>query len=401
VPSSDDIAGQSELLVTHRRTLALLLQQHAQFGILYVPPYVVHAIEQTRAEIQRVKAVLLDWGVAVEDHPDDAPPVTAVEQAGAALKTMAGLMHAPGVRDDVLVFRESFEAACRQIDLLGMYKALHDLLHDLEFKCCRPILIGAGGFPHNSLFCDSLELHEGDLQQILHSLWELAERADFPPNERAWIAQLGQADDLLRQAIAEVDKQLLDRALFQLERVLNIHPTRINERLKDAARNLPLDSLIDTLTVVHARLARAERDSTGTDEISQGIAALRQIRDNLARLIDEHDAWQRFHPELRQFENHPEQHMQQLEWLWQDLKPTLVVLCSGRSDRWTQDLQLAGERLDRALAERGAVAIASPFHAFHSRFSLCFFRADKELKEQCFKLRLVDGPLRSVMGMLG
>jgi len=117
-------------------------------------------------------------------------------------------------------------------------------------------------------------------------------------------------------------------------------------------------------------------------------------------LIDEHDIWQMYDPELRQFEADPEQHIQQIEWLWQDLKPTIDALCTSRTDRWTQDLQKASDRLERVITARVAGAITGPFHSFHSRYSLCFLRADRELKDQCFKLRLVDGPLQSVIGML-
>ena len=46
MPGSDDIAEQQKILEMHRRALALLLEQHAQFGALYVPPYIVFGIEQ-------------------------------------------------------------------------------------------------------------------------------------------------------------------------------------------------------------------------------------------------------------------------------------------------------------------------------------------------------------------
>lgn len=383
--------------------LALLVQQQARFDAYYVPTHILLDIEQRRAHIRHIKSMLRHWALEVEDLPDDeppTPPISSADQASAALRTVAGLMSIPGVRADVMSFQESFATAWRQIDLLSTYKALHDLLHDLEFKCYRPMLIGTAAFPHNDLFRVSLELHESDLLEIIMSLGELADGPDFPTTERAMINQISQAAAVVREAIEQSSKDLLDRAIFLFERVLNVHPTRINERLKAAARGLPLDSLIGAMSTVRARLDLSRHEAAHVGQIGEGVTALRRIRDNLVRLIDEHDIWQMYDPELRQFEADPEQHIQQLAWLWQDLKPAVDGLCTNRSDRWTQDLRQASSRLERAIMARVAGTIAGPFHNFHSRYSLCFFRADKELKDQCFKLRLVDGPLQSVIGML-
>lgn len=401
MPDQEEIDNLHKLLKTHRRTLAHYRVQMARYGSAFVPAHVAHGIDEARDAIQRIKADLRGWGIVVEDLPGDEPDASATEQAGAGLTAMAMLMSAPDIRAEVAAFQEHFGAACRQIELLSTYKMLHDLLHDLQFKCYRPIISGARDFPNNDLFLESLSYHESDLQQIVNNLWELVERPDFPASEQVWIKQLAQASELLAGAIQELSRQQLDRAMFQIERVLNIHPTRINERLKDAARDLPLATLIKAMSAVHDHLAPSGENPDRLRQISEGILALEQIRENLARLIHEHDTWQMYDPALRQFEDRPDQHAQQIEWLWQDLKPVVLSLCDGRADRWSEDLRLASQRLDRALAAQTVAGLAGSFHTFHSRFSLCFFRVDKELKEQCLKLRLVDGPLRAVAGMIG
>ena len=59
---------QSKLLGIHRANLAVLLAQREAFGVAQAPPMVVNGLRQTRADIQRVKAILRGWGVAVEDQ---------------------------------------------------------------------------------------------------------------------------------------------------------------------------------------------------------------------------------------------------------------------------------------------------------------------------------------------
>jgi hypothetical protein len=404
LPNSEEIAGQLQLLATNRRQLAVLIQQQAKFGA-YVPPYVVLSIEETRAEIRRVKAVLREWSVEIENLPDDnallpTTSASASEQASRGLTAMADLISAPDVRAKVEVFQDSFGIACRQIDRLSNYKDLHDLLHDLQFNCYNPIIRGARDFPDNPLFVESLEDYAAELQQIINSLWEIAERAVFSTNEQAWIQQFSPTTALLWGAIEQSSKALLDRVTFQIGRVLYIHPTRINERLKETARDLPLPKLIEAMVFVRQYPARSDIDSEKLRQVGQGVAALDLLSRSLAQLIDEHDVWQEIELELQRIEEHVEQHLQELEWLWPDLKARVTPLCHETDDRWTQELWQAGEKLERVLATPTPTAVAAAFRPFRRQAGLCFFQADKKLKDLCRGLQRVDGPLNSVLRVL-
>ena len=405
VPNPDDIADQLELLAAHRSTLAEFLKQQALLGMAYAPPGIANGIRFARNAIKQIKATLRDWGAEVEDLPDDdsLPPTTsasASEQASRGLTAMADLISAPDVRASVEVFQDSFGIACRQIDRLSSYKDLHDLLHDLQFNCYNPIMRGARDFPDNTLFLESLEDYAAELQQIIHSLWEVAERSVFSTNEQAWIRQFSPTTELLRGAIEQSSKALLDRVTFQIGRVLYVHPTRINERLKETARELPLPKLIEAMVFVQQYPARSDLDTEKLRQVGQGVAALELLSRNLAQLIDEHDVWQEIELELQRIEEHVEQHLQELEWLWPDLKARFTPLCDGRNDRWTQELWQAGEKLERVLVTPTPTTVAAAFRPFRRQAGLCFFQADKKLKDLCRSLRRVDGPLNSVLRVL-
>lgn len=78
----ETIARQLDLLTTHRRTLAHLLQQAAQFSAGYVPAHIANGIAEARAEIRRIKAALREGGVQVEDDlNDDARPSVDVPRS--------------------------------------------------------------------------------------------------------------------------------------------------------------------------------------------------------------------------------------------------------------------------------------------------------------------------------
>lgn len=70
--NQEDIDEQQELLYTHRRTLAVYLRRLAKLSDAHAPPEITHGIREARAGIQRVKATLRGWRVAIADHPDDA-----------------------------------------------------------------------------------------------------------------------------------------------------------------------------------------------------------------------------------------------------------------------------------------------------------------------------------------
>ena len=397
------IAQQEEMLLTLRRRLAYHNHQRVQLGVI-APFSLLEDIRAAYEEIARVKASLRANGVAVEDLADDAPPAStpgsASEQASAGLTAMAELLSAPDMRAALAGFKESFEVICQQIDRLSSYKELHDLLHDLQFNCYNPITRGAKDFPNNELFLESLVDYETELRQIAYNLAEVVERAEFLSRERIWVEQVGQAADLLREASQHTSKPELDRATFQVGRVLYVHPARINERLKEAARDLPLVSLIKAMQVVKQHPVHANLASEKLPQIEQGVTAIEHLHESLSRLIAEHDTWQEIELELHRVEDDLAQHVQELIWLWPDLKARLDPLCNGRPDRWTQDMLSTGERFDQALATQQTPAIVAAFRPMRRQAGLCFFQADKKLKELCRSLRRVDGPLNAVLSVI-
>jgi hypothetical protein len=80
--SQEDIKHQQTLLTTHRRNLALYINQQSMIGAAYIPPAIANGIRESRDNIARIKGILRTWGVAVEDHPDDDQPAPAAGPDG-------------------------------------------------------------------------------------------------------------------------------------------------------------------------------------------------------------------------------------------------------------------------------------------------------------------------------
>jgi tetratricopeptide (TPR) repeat protein len=80
-----EIDNLRALLATHRRTLAHLLTQQAQFSAGHIPAHVANGIAEARAGIQRAKAALRAAGAEVDDQPDDEDPGNSAARRHTAL----------------------------------------------------------------------------------------------------------------------------------------------------------------------------------------------------------------------------------------------------------------------------------------------------------------------------
>lgn len=71
MPSREEINQQLDLLREYRFTLEHYLKQQSKLGEAHIPPSVAHGIRDSRENIRRIKAILVDWNIDIENHPDD------------------------------------------------------------------------------------------------------------------------------------------------------------------------------------------------------------------------------------------------------------------------------------------------------------------------------------------
>jgi len=97
-------------------------------------------------------------------------------QAGAGLQALSDLVKlSPEVRAAVGTFSADFKAAIAQVDVLGDYKDLHDLLHQIQFNCYTPLMREANYFPDDRTL-ESFPQYERDLRNILSQLTDVSGR---------------------------------------------------------------------------------------------------------------------------------------------------------------------------------------------------------------------------------
>jgi hypothetical protein len=322
-------------------------------------------------------------------------------QVNEGLSALMELMQSPEVRAAVVTFRTDFEAACQQIDVLGDYKDLHDLLHTMQFHCYHPIVQESRRFPDDDLALDNLADYELTLGGIVGDLQEVAGRASLASFETAWVAELDQARQELDQALESLDEQLFKRSVWRMNRVLAIQPSQINTRLNEVARALRLPTLVSALTAVRDQLEQLELDAVKMDQFNAGVGALDGLNQRLAELIASHDQWQVIDLELRRIETAIRQDTMDLEMSWPSLRAMVAPQYQDRSEEWATSLAAAAQELDDALAQASPAKIQRYFWRYRRQAGDRFFRVDVDLKNLCEELRAVGDPLTSVMTMIG
>ncbi|HEU4325024.1 MAG TPA: hypothetical protein VFS21_17925 [Roseiflexaceae bacterium] len=77
MPTERDIRNQFELLQLHRQNVQIFRRQVlAHGGEAFAPPLAQRGLAESYAGIATIKVVLRNWGVVLEDLPDDLPPDT-------------------------------------------------------------------------------------------------------------------------------------------------------------------------------------------------------------------------------------------------------------------------------------------------------------------------------------
>ena len=320
---------------------------------------------------------------------------------GAGLTALRELMqHSDDVRVAVIAFQTDFQAAREQIDQLGDYKDLHDLLHRLQFNCYNAIVYAAPHFPDDESTLEALTDYAQTLEDIAAELRRVAARPQIPKQETVWIDDVDLAKADLASAIGASDEKLLKRVIWRLNRLLSTRPARINTLLNYTAQGLRLPALTNALARIWDYLMSLDLDPHKVGQFQTGVDALRQLNHNLTMLLDEHVQWQTLDVELRRIEGTLEHDLVELEMSWPDVKARAGALYLSSLEDWALNLKKEDGNLDDALAASNPVKAKRSFRSFQRLATVRFHNVDKDLQSLCGDLRTVGVPLASVLRMI-
>jgi hypothetical protein len=341
----------------------------------------------------------------------------------AGLIALQDLMQVREVREAVGGFAERFEDASAQIEILADYKEMHDELHKLASGTFR-LLIEAQRTFDEPRTRGNLIGYSSDLRTIRAKVESVAVRPTFSPAQTAWVAHLTEAQRLLDETSETGKPEPLGDAIWNLRRVLGQEPSKLNDRMIEAARHLRLSKLVHAMDELGEALTQRDLDRGLVDEFIASIGHLADFYHRLQRLIVDHDEWQVVEGHLRLVETgmQDEEDIAELQRSWPFLRTQAEPLYRDRQEQWAELLRkhagkcaeaLEALKLgDTPLLQARKAGEAQSFREDNVREALTafwnfagyahgqFLSVDTAVRSVCGELRLVGASLSGVVEFL-
>lgn len=309
------------------------------------------------------------------------------------------LMQRPDVKAAVAKFQKEFRESSEQIKLITDFKLMHDELHIMQKETFEPLESVLEMFPvsegsRNVVLSAVLSLEENSIPSIKGLLVKSA----FSNRRQPWIDYLTQALADLTTAKDTRDREALSSAVWNISEVVGKQPSRINEWLVEAARQLAYGQLIHPLTDVRGQIVGSDVDPGKVKLFEDAIINLADLYHRLMALIDEHDMWQIVDGEVRAIKSQYD--LTNLRRHWQFLRKQSESVYESQGEDWALKFRATCAALDVAVTAGDFEAVKEPFRQFCGYASVRFIKVDKALKTLCGTLCHVGDSLSFVLEVL-
>jgi hypothetical protein len=335
-------------------------------------------------------------------HPQalEAPPAAAVQAmtiaAGVtALRNEAN--ESPAVRRVIAASRDKLDQLNRKIDELFHYKELHDCLHTIQLRYYPTLIDRIKHFRADPLAAMEIRNKILELKDISASAREAVGKlpSHKAEKEMAWVEKLDAAIDELSKAVDTIEEHTAAHAVRQIRRRIHDEPARINGHLTDAAEELPLDELAQTIKTVISTFAKGN-GSTG--ELQTAIHSLQEIQPRLRGRVAEHREWQDVEKDFWYAEECIELgSIENFKVVWPDIEAQVESLARTEPEAgWAKAFRDGSALINKNLAGQMDLA-ASQFKQLRNLALYHFVQLDRELLSQCRAILAIRDPLQSLL----
>lgn len=267
-----------------------------------------------------------------------------------------------------------------QFTRLRQYKALHDCLHNLQFKYARLIANGLEKFIEHPEEVDTLVILFEEMADELNQARLQAQSVETRGMEELWLNMGETAIRRMRSAVVSraPDQKAAADGYGLLERILVAQPTRINELLTTVLESLALNRLRNLLVDFQNRID-SERSA-----LEGATTALGNLTPRLNRILAVHREWQMVDNMLRLIENDFKTGapLELCALLWSEIDNVFQpILDRDRDAAWSAELRQLRDGVDVALGTAEVKVAKAAFARLRPRAMWYFFKVDKELKE--------------------
>ncbi len=389
------IEGRSVLDAVRRARTALKVRGTSQWyrPVVYLDLNGGEGHFFRRAETPSVQAP-----VKPPPNGEEAPPqdiYADVDLLEEAVSALADSISDARMAVSILPFRGSFLECEAELDKMGDYTDLHDVLHRLTFwyAALLPELELDGGPRPNRIrpYRNELTTHISSIQDIL-------DRGNVSRNAVTWINDLQAAAATLRQIGETPQTPAPQLPLRRVGPLLAVVPERINALLEETAHGLPLGDLANALDSWRTVLTRNGANvSEQAHAAATGCEALRRVQATLNGMIDEHSRRQ----ELDRYVGLDRQMLTDdapsfTTQAWPELRGMLEPRWTSRLDTKVKAVLDERDRFDALVGSGHYDQLLDQFENCISAAGDYFHALDLQVQELCERLRRLGSGLIEV-----
>jgi hypothetical protein len=325
------------------------------------------------------------------------------------IRALARLMRVARVQAVVARYEASFQGAAQVINRITWLKTLHD---DFQVVQGAFTLVkdrrrerGAPQAGPAVEFEDELEESLEDLIVSLDQLIGSVKQSGLSRDEVAWEPSVRRVWEDLRVAVRDRNAAALGGPLLRLQRDLGSQPGFIDTQIVEGVAALSLERVADELLSVHNALSRHTFDAPAQARFqvfAHSVEPLYELGRYLGLLYRNHNWLQRIEGALLPLASTRRPNPYELADLWVDVVHPLSELKAEAGPGWFGPLQDAASPVSAAVVQvpTGPAEVRqlqNQFNAFRTRMDEAFNRADRDLLQQCGRLREVGEALRQAI----
>jgi hypothetical protein len=326
-----------------------------------------------------------------------------VQRITLALNSLLDMGSGPAIGEIVRRYGANFENAIQQIRILEQYKALHNCLHDLQFKL--EVISEVLDRPASDAKANGkLRLFAIDLKRLSLEARAQINDLDTQTTEAGWIDALDSyINDMVQVADVHANVEERSQVLASLKFLLN-NAARISSLLAKTAANLNLISFSEMMDSISQTSSHRSAESQG---LKTGSAAVGTLRACVAGLVAEHFEWQGLSQDLEYAKASIKHQPHGRFPRWSSFEERLTGLCDiYPRERWSTDVKDAMTKWiistpSAAPDKAEKIAGADAFEEFYRICMYRFYDVDVSLRTLSGKIAPIAVPLRALLGILG
>ena len=281
------------------------------------------------------------------------------------------------------------------------YKALHDCLHNLQFKYVREISMGlrAVAKDPNDPAASDLPIFFNEADDSLRRVEPNA--ASLGDLEKMWLKIALQAVARLRDGVRRNDLTTAEGGLKLLGHQLRLQPTRINQALTDSLEGLPFGELLQAFRSLSAQFPAGSGSAAALTDVT---AALGSLVPRLNRDLGDHHDWQLIDNSLVQIDSElkGEAAADICSILWEGADSVLgPMLVAAREERWAVELRTLGAALVQAMTAGVPNGVRLAFGPVRARAGMRFYLVDSGLRDLTGDLVAIGNQLDLLLQVIG